>query len=258
MKALSKLAFDSLYQRLRVPCQYNHSVSNELSIPSEPDKVGASNGITIHQDHHRNFFPEIITPHSFITPQSVFLIPSGEHQVLTLDEQLTAQCWDIISRDEDSILASCTTYFNFINTWFPILTREELYDQILHQRGSPKGEVAILVLTIHLVSQLYQQVPRERSSLEQLYHTTKGLYFMFMSTGRSSIGLVQAGLLLAIYEHSQALHDATYQTLGACARMGYTLGFNKTLTQNILPDAKANSVVERQRQVWWGIIILER
>jgi len=163
-----------------------------------------------------------------------------------------------MSREGDDILASCSRYFSVVHIWYPILAKGELYDRLPHLRSSPKGDFSILMLTIHLVSQIYQQTPRERDSLAQLYHTTKGFHFFLMSTGRSSIELIQAGLLLAVYEHSQALHDATYQTLGACTRMGYTLGFDKTLSQDILLDAQANSIAERQRQVWWGIIILER
>lgn len=188
----------------------------------------------------------------------MFSIPSGKHRVLDLDEQLTEQCCDIMSRDGDDILVSCSKYFSFVHTWYPIIAKEELYDRLSRLRSSPKGDFSLLVLTMHLVSQIDRQIPRERDSLEQLYHTTKSFYSILMSTGRSSIEAIQAGLLLAVYEHHQALHDATYQTLGACARMGYTLGFDKTLSQDILLDAHANSVAERQRQVWWGIIILER
>ena len=87
---------------------------------------------------------------------------------------------------------------------------------------------------------------------------TKGLYSIAMSTGTSSIELIQAGLLLALYEHYQALHSATYQTLRACARMGYTLGFHESLSENTPLVAEASCVAEKRRQVWWGIIILER
>jgi len=109
---------------------------------------------------------------------------------------------------------------------------------------------------------MYTKVPREKSSLEQLYYTTKGLYGFFGSTGRSSIEVVQAGLLMAFYEHCQALHDAAYLTLGACARTGYVLGFDKTLSSDTHSDTHSDPVAEsiaaKQRQVWWGIIILER
>ncbi|TAQ86141.1 hypothetical protein B7494_g5546 [Chlorociboria aeruginascens] len=256
--AMDKADLISVYQRLQVRCQYGSSESHGLIRQPDSDKVGNSSNITIHQVYNTHFLPELVTPFSFITSQTLFKIRPGEQQVLNLDKQLVEQCCDIISRDADDIHDSCSRYFNIVHRWFPIIVKQEFYDRLACLQSSPKGDFSLLVLTIHLISQIYRQVPRERSSLEQLYYTTKGLYSIYISTGRSSIEVIQAGLLLAVYEHCQALHDATYQTLGACARMGYTLGFEKTLSENILQDAQANSAAERQRQVWWGIIILER
>ncbi|PVH80981.1 hypothetical protein DL98DRAFT_588037 [Cadophora sp. DSE1049] len=248
-----------LHPVLRVPCYYNsqlHDVSNQ----PEPIDTSIEKVVTTSQVQNSNFFPELLSPYTFSSPHSSFLAPSGGQSVLNLDEQLTEQCWSIISRDgaEDGILSSCSLYFQFVHVWFPIISKETLFDHILQQRSSPKGELAILVLAIHLVSQLCTKVPREKSGLEQLYYATKGLHGFFGSTGRSSIEVVQAGLLLAFYEHCQALHDAAYQTLGACARMGYILGFDKTLSEDALSDTDAEGLVARQRQVWWGIIILDR
>ncbi|KAG4423432.1 hypothetical protein IFR04_003399 [Cadophora malorum] len=233
-------------------------------VPSESVTATIDKSLTTTQGQNGNFFPEILNPQPFHSPQFSFSTPSRLLSALNSDEQLTEQCWSIISRDgaEDGILSSCSLYFQFVHVWFPIISKETLFDQILQQRSSPRGEVAMLVLAIHLVSQMYTKVPREKSSLEQLYYTTKGLYGIFSSTGRSSIEMVQAGLLMAFYEHCQALHDAAYLTLGACARMGYVLGFDKTLSSDTHSDTHldpvAESIAAKQRQVWWGIIILER
>lgn len=258
VKTSSRCYGSSQLIRLRVRCQYGSAEPPGLSTPPESDTVGNDNYVATHQDYNRNFFPELTTPFSFITPQAEFSIRTGEHRVFNLDEQMTEQCCNIMSRDGGDILVSCSRYFALVHSWYPIIDKEELYDRLSSLRSSPKGDFSLLVLTLHLVSQLHQQVPRRRDDLEQLYHTTKGLYSIFMSTGRSSIEAIQAGLLLAIYEHWQALHGATYQTLGACAKMGYMLGFNKALSQDVLLDDQSNSIAARQRQVWWGIIILER
>lgn len=244
--------------RLQVRCQYSPPEPRGLASPPESVAVGSDTYVAILQDHNRNFFPELINSDSFLTPQSVFSIRSGEQQAFSLDEQLTEQCCDIMSRDGDDIQVSCSRYFDYVHAWYPILAKVGFYDRLLRLQSSPHGDFSLLVLTIYLVSQIYRQIPRDRHDLDRLYHTTKGFYFIFMSTGRSSIEVIQAGLLLAFYEYCQALHDATYQTLGACARMGYSLGLDKSLSQDTFPDTQDNSVAERQRQVWWGIIILER
>ena len=180
------------------------------------------------------------------------------HQILNIDEQLTKQAYDIINRDGNDISLSFSRYFDTVHSWYPIISKALLYERFTHLRRSPKADFSVLIITIHLISQTYQPTPVQRYDLEQLYHTTKGLYSIAMSTGISSIELIQAGILLALYEHTQALHSATYQTLGACARMGYMLGLHESLSQNTPLDAEANSAAEKRRQVWWGIIILER
>ncbi|KAK0122398.1 hypothetical protein ONS95_010638 [Cadophora gregata] len=245
--------------KLRVPCHYHFQI-NGSSIQSEPIRTSIEQAAATSQPQTRNHFHELLNPYNFSSPNASFQAVPGELSVLNLDEQLTEQFWSIINRDaiEDGILSSCSLYFKFVHVWFPIISKETLFDQILQQRSSPKGEVAILVLAIHLVSQLYSKIPRETSTLQQLYDTIKGLSGLFQSTGRSSIEMVQAGLLIAFYEHCQALHDAAYQTLGSCARMGYILGLDKTLSQDALSDPISESIAARQRQVWWGIITLER
>jgi hypothetical protein len=215
--------------------------------------------VTVHHDQNIAFLPEIVTPFSFVAPQPTFSVRQGVRKILDLDEQLTEQACDIISRDGDDIAISCSRYFNTIHTWYPIIAKDELYARLAHLRSSPNADFTILILAIHLVSRMYRPSPRPRDGLEQLHHTVKGFHSIVLSTGRSSTELIQAGLLLALYEHCQALPAVAYQTLGVCARMGYALGFHKTISPDIFPDAGDNVVAaERHRQVWWGIIILER
>ncbi|XMA10366.1 hypothetical protein WAI453_003157 [Rhynchosporium graminicola] len=250
--------------RLNLPCNYNFPQPYGLSTPPESETTNtnevSSNAVSVLQSHERNLLPELLDGFSFIAPQSAFQTSSGEYTILSLDEQLTTHCWSIVNRNggKDGVLSACGTYLNFVHPWLPILSKETLFDHILSQHSAPKGDTAILVLTIHLLSQLYQTMPTKRNEVDQLYHTTKGFYGFWLSTGRLSIELIQAGILLAIYEHSQALHDATYLTLAACARMGYILGFDKTLSHDFQPNAGEEATMSQQRQVWWSIIILER
>jgi hypothetical protein len=124
----------------------------------------------------------------------------------------------------------------------------------------PNADFAILVLTIHLVSHMYEVVTiRTRERRENFYQTVKRLYSVTLSSRTPSIELIQGGILLALFEHCQALHDATYQTLGTCARMGYSLGVHESICPNTpLEDTESRSSVEKRKNIWWGIIILER
>ena len=243
--------------RLKVRCQYD-SEPRDTSTPSEQSSHSSDMHVTVHEDRNFNFFPEFITQSTFIAPQPAFSVRQGVRKVLDLDEQLTEQACDIMIRDGEDIAISSSRYFNTVHEWYPIITKEELYGRLAHLRSSPNADFTILILTIYLVSQMYRPSPRPRDDLEQLHNTVKSFHFILLSTGRSSIELIQAGLLLALYEHCQTLHTVTYQTLGVCARMGYALGYHKTISRDILDQTGDNEVVSKQRRVWWGIIILER
>ena len=244
--------------RLQVICKYENPEPQGESTRSEPGKHNSTMHVAVHYGRNISLFPELITPSTFIAPQPAFPVREEARMILDLDEQLTEQACDITSRDGDDIAISCSRYFITIHCWYPIIAKEELYERLEHLRSSPNADFTILVLTIYLVSRMYRQSLRPRDGLEKLYHTVKSFHSILLSTGRLSMDLVQAGLLLALYEHCQALHGVTYQTLGVCARMGYALGFHKTISPDIFPDTGDNSVIERQRQVWWCIITLER
>jgi hypothetical protein len=72
-----------------------------------------------------------------------------------------------------------------------------------------------------------------------------------------SIQVLQAGLLLSLYELGHAIYPSAYLPIGACTRYAYALGINK--------DAKTQAAkvltlveLEENKRVWWAIIILDR
>jgi hypothetical protein len=165
-----------------------------------------------------------------------------------------------MAREVDDIPLSLSRYFRCVNGWFPIVREADVHEQITLLQQMPNADFAILVLTIHLVSHMYEdETTRTKDGREIFYQTVKRLYSITLSSRTPSIELIQAGILVALFEHCQALHDATYQTLGTCARMGYSLGVHESIYPNAaLEDTESSSVVEKRKHVWWGIIILER
>jgi hypothetical protein len=72
-----------------------------------------------------------------------------------------------------------------------------------------------------------------------------------------SIQVLQAGLLLSLYELGHAIYPSAYLSIGACARYAYALGINKDANTQV---SKVLTLVELEenRRVWWGIVILDR
>lgn len=185
---------------------------------------------------------------------------SGGHQVTSVNEQLTKEAYDIMAREVDDIPLSLSRYFKCVNGWFPIVREAEVHEHITLPQRIPDADFVILVLTIHLVSHMYEdETTRTTDRRETFYQTVKRLYSITLSSRAPSMELIQAGILLALFQHCQAQHDSTYQTLGTCARMGYSIGIHESIRPTApLEDTESSSVVEKQKHIWWGIIILER
>jgi hypothetical protein len=69
--------------------------------------------------------------------------------------------------------------------------------------------------------------------------------------------LIQAGLLLAVYEVGSGNPPAASLSIGGCTRLGYTLQLHDDQKDNkhlLTFSVKA----EELRRVWWGIYMLDR
>jgi hypothetical protein len=78
--------------------------------------------------------------------------------------------------------------------------------------------------------------------------------------GIMSFQLLQAQVLLALFEVGHALYPAAYLSIGACARYGTALGIDTSLS----PSFQASNptmgpmATEERRRIWWAILILDR
>lgn len=88
------------------------------------------------------------------------------------------------------------------------------------------------------------------SRVESLYYTTKCFYSLLQSSGRVSLETLQAGLLIATYEYSQAFYEASALSIGTCARIGYALGLHKTIQPGNGSENIPKRDLEERRRVW--------
>ena len=70
--------------------------------------------------------------------------------------------------------------------------------------------------------------------------------------------MIQAGLLISIYENSEGLNDASYLSIGACVRLRHAIGLHKTLQQTPPIDYINQMEMESRKRIWWSVIILQR
>ncbi|KAK6515165.1 hypothetical protein TWF506_007510 [Arthrobotrys conoides] len=93
----------------------------------------------------------------------------------------------------------------------------------------------------------------------ETYKIVKAYFAQVEASNVITVRLLQAALLIALYEVSNAIFPAAYLTVGHCARLGHALGIHarKRAPQIITPPVSSTELEERSR-IWWAVIILDR
>jgi hypothetical protein len=98
-----------------------------------------------------------------------------------------------------------------------------------------------------------------------LYRTAKRFLHEVETAGILSTHVLQAGLLVALYEMGHAMYPAAYLTVGTCARYGLALGIYRNCSPKSaaeedleLRGQRSWNEVEENRRVWWAVLIFDR
>jgi hypothetical protein len=157
--------------------------------------------------------------------------------------------------DMAEVIANASMYFETIHIWMPIISKKRFYDHHLHPTFYFHADIALLLLSMKLItSMLPDELANPRTPA---YNAAKHFYLEIEASGMMSIQVLQAGLLLSLYELGHAIYPSAYLSIGACARYAYALGINKDANTQV---SKVLTLVELEeyRRVWWGILILDR
>ncbi|KAI5462017.1 putative fungal-specific transcription factor [Mariannaea sp. PMI_226] len=172
-----------------------------------------------------------------------------------------------ISPDLSALIgdASCVRniaikYFMTIHRWLPIVYKRGFFSALLNPMAQRQTEIGLLVLCMKLCSTGPSVHPEHGCADTELYRTAKKFHFAAESTGPLSIYVLQAGILIALYELGQSIYPAAYLTVGACARYGLALGIEKaSLTvEHDAQNPQSWNELEEKRRVWWAVVIFDR
>jgi len=157
--------------------------------------------------------------------------------------------------DEMQIQSTIGAYFVSTFTWMGIVSKKKLYRDTPIPSIALEADVALLVLCMKLINdKVGDQDPRTT-----LYSIAKDFYSAVEVTGIGSIRLLQAGILITLYEMGHAIYPDAYLTLGRCGRVGQAIGLQNTggIPQLALEPESWDDMEERRR-VWWAVYILDR
>lgn len=194
----------------------------------------------------------MVSPFAFVTSHPGSFegrsLSREELKLLDLDEQLTMQACEVMTRNGDDITSICQRFFKVVEKWLLIIDRKGFFVCLEHLRTSPSAPFSTLVMSMCLYAQSSSVMLGRNSRVESLYYTSKCFYSLLPSYGRLSLEPLQAGLLLAAYEYCQALYEASALSIGICARIWYALGLHRTIQYEFeLEDMSPGDPEERRR-----------
>lgn len=143
-------------------------------------------------------------------------------------------------------------YFASMHQWLPIISEKRLLDPRLSLNDSCHD---LLLLCMKLcILRFHKSTP----SQHPLYSLAKHLTSSAENEGLASLRLIQALVLLAVYELSHAIHPAAYLTIGRAARLVILMGWHDGAAQQLFKPGDTWTLLEEQRRTWWGVFILDR
>jgi Fungal specific transcription factor domain/Fungal Zn(2)-Cys(6) binuclear cluster domain len=162
--------------------------------------------------------------------------------------------------DVSSIHSIASIFFTTIHRWLPIVSKQGFFAFLLNPITQRQVELSLLTLCMKLCCAAPTDEGGDGGTRTALYRTVKRFYNEVEMSGVLSIPVLQAGILIALYELGQAIYPAAYLSVGACARYGLALRLDKLSSASIDNGdvQRPWDEVEERRRVWWAVLMFDR
>jgi hypothetical protein len=148
-------------------------------------------------------------------------------------------------------------FFDKIHVWMPIISKKRFYENLLNPLMQPRTDVALLIYCMKLITAPPSENKDGGNPKTAAYLNAKRFLLEAEIAGILSLQLLQAGLLVTIYEVGHAIYPLAYTSVGTLARYGVSLGINGKRQAGSTEQFTWVEEEERRR-VWWAILILDR
>ncbi|KAF2415955.1 hypothetical protein EJ08DRAFT_622773 [Tothia fuscella] len=156
--------------------------------------------------------------------------------------------------DSTQVRETAAMFFSSVHNYMPVVSKKLFYDRLLNPLQEPRADVALLCLCMRL--SIWSQTSNETNPQSDVYLTAKRYVVELEASGVLTLALMQACLLLSIYEIGHGIYPAAFMTVGSCAAYGFALALDSTGT--VFSEQFTWIEKEERRRVWWAVIILER
>lgn len=147
-------------------------------------------------------------------------------------------------------------YFNGVNTWFTIIERAGFERQLETTWDKLPAEASAMALCMALIAHPPNQKPSKGMG-DTAYHSTKAILSLVQSKVPMSIQLLQAELLVALYEFSQSMPQQAYLSLGRCLHMAKAFGWHSSSFWANEGQASPPAALKLCSVVMWAIVYVD-
>jgi len=191
-------------------------------------------------------------------PPAFFLDPDYFTPVsparLTPDISVPSEVTELIGHDVHSI---CHRYFATTHTWFPFVSPKRVYQRVDSDSTTDAG-LALLLLCMKLDSMPCGEL---RPAESTLYQAARRYVSALEDTSTVSLCLLQALVMIALYELGHGIFPAVFLTVGRAARLGVLMSLhcrNFARSTQLLKPSGTWTPREEERRTWWATLVLER
>ncbi|KIM99909.1 hypothetical protein OIDMADRAFT_19812 [Oidiodendron maius Zn] len=172
-----------------------------------------------------------------------------------IDNNVEGFLVELTERYKCTLSESCRAYFTAVNCWIPIIQQSAFESRLQESSIGMDSDFALLVLSCLLLSKAASQ-ESDKAELRTIYQIVRAYLFLFHSSGSQTLEIVQAGLVVTIFEHMQAEWENSFETIEKTAQ----LFCNTTIPLSIVTsrDAVSPTTTLLNSRVWWAIFIVER
>lgn len=156
--------------------------------------------------------------------------------------------------DVSAVRAMAAKYFESIHRWFPILSNISYYERLTSIFTHPSAEYSLLSLSMALIILL----PNSQESFSSLYILVKSTIAIIEAANLYSLEIVQARLLVTLFEIGHGIEPAAFISIAATTRAAVAIGLNLKINDPCCHDENINSDTQAGLRVWWGLVMLDR
>ncbi|KAL2165399.1 hypothetical protein VTH06DRAFT_697 [Thermothelomyces fergusii] len=158
--------------------------------------------------------------------------------------------------NKQGIREAVSSYFDGVNTWFTVVERAAFERELESDWDNLRAETSATALCMALIA----RPPNQRSSKgmgDTVYPSTKAILSLVQSKVPISTRMLQAELLVAMYEFSHAMPQQAYLTLGRCLQMTRAMGWHEAAFWSLEKQMATPADLKLCSILWWAIVYVD-